>query len=247
MEIIAIVLFWIAEFKYLVLFITIVFFMRNKIMFFVLSFIAFLIPLLITYFSKNINIVDYFYSVTLSLTAAIIFYVFQIYIPNKRMREMLKTNLVRVYDVFKITNVERFLILIDRQDLNADEIINQKKFIELFKEKSSINWQTNWDRLIKEFEENKLFFKELLYDLEKLEQELLFVMNKLDINDENIFTLIKGIRENINGAKFYIADDNVYECYYKPFWRLMWSIFSWYDFISWYTEEDKFKKIINNI
>lgn len=192
------------------------------------------------------EIMDFIYGICLSIISAFIFYIFQVYLPNKKRRNIIKKHLSKSYLYFKEKTIENFLIAINRQDIDTDILLTFEWFNQFFSEKIS-DTQTNWHNLINKYEDNPSIFKELIYDLSSLEKEISFILDNLEIIDEELFCFMKVFKERIDWFKDLWDDKERYEFYYKNFWGFLWSIYSWWDIVSWQRETDIIEDMIDKI
>lgn len=144
---------------------------------------------------------DFLNGISLSVIAAFIFYIFQVHIPDKKRKQIAKNHLIKTYKEFKVKTIEDFLCRMSCQDKNPDELMTFVGFKEFFEKPSEIRGQTNWHRLMNEYENCEPAFKELLYDIERLQSEVSFILNNFSIHDEELFIFIKRFEEIVGNFK----------------------------------------------
>jgi hypothetical protein len=66
---------------------------------------------------------DFFYGLALSIIAASVFYVFQVYLPERRRRKIIKSHFEKIYNEIKEVIIFEFLVAIGRQDKKVNELM----------------------------------------------------------------------------------------------------------------------------
>ncbi len=188
------------------------------------------------------EIMNFIFTISISIIASSIFYIFQIYIPQKHKRDIIKNNFSKQYKDFKLNCIWIFLSVsewsysIDKQE----SLYNLKAFKEFFKTPAWNN-QNNWHKVMNWLNDNLL--RELLIELEILKNEVSFILNNIDINDEDVFSFLKRLSQNI--CRFKSTTNEYWEI--DQLLQFLWELFSGWSFIGWYRDEDIFEVIFKKI
>lgn len=187
---------------------------------------------------------NFVYAVSISIIAACIFYLFQVYIPEKRKREIIKANFENTYYDFKRSCISIFL---STQGASYDSQLPEKllileEFKVYFKEKKGCpENQDRWDVLLNGLEKDNL--QQLLVEFEILSNEIDYILNNIAMHDEEVFLFLKRFKIIIYSLKDTTDDyDDI-----KRLSQFLWELFTGWSFVSGYREEDFFKKMMSRI
>lgn len=193
------------------------------------------------------ELMDFFYGLALSIIAASVFYVFQVYLPERRRRKIIKSHFEKIYNEIKEVIIFEFLVAIGRQDKKVNELMTFEWFKHFFSEPSGEPMQDNWHRVLNTYESNRLYFSDLCKELSQLKSEISFLINNLEISDENSLSFFSRLSGELERVKSIWENKDEYDCDYKIFWRFLYELFSWWDCVNWQRETDIIKDMINKI
>lgn len=115
----------------------------------------------------------FLYSISISIIAATIFYIFQIYIPNIKKTKKIVKIFNEQYNYFKLDIIQIFIWVLDENNKEPEDLIDLIKFKDYFKgEKSYMT--DNWSELINRIEnnENDEHFQDLIFQIELLHKKI---------------------------------------------------------------------------
>jgi len=199
------------------------------------------IPELFKYGSKLMN---FLYAISISIIAASIFYVLNIYLPGQKRKNIIKHNFEAQYILFKKYSIAIFLSALGESS-NAkieEKLCDLSEFKKYFKEKSGNypdKWHKVWDEL------NGTLLKDLLVQLDILSDEASFILNNTEINDENVLSFFKLLSQSVYGYR--IEGINMDYDEKKALMNFLWELFAGWSFADGYREEDIVKLIIEKI
>lgn len=181
-------------------------------------------------------------AITINIIAAYIFYILVVYYPEKRSRLVIKNNLQKQYRQFKEAMIVHFLSTThDNEDDLETKLYDMKEFRQYFGMNRSERWYKVWD----EAESNKYFLREILSELAILRDEVSFVLNKVEISDEQVFPFFKNMSQliyRLEQSGFETDDDD-----YKSLARFIWDVFTGYSFSDGYAKKDIVQTMIDKI
>jgi len=190
------------------------------------------------------EIMNFLYVISISIIAAFIFYIFQIYIPNKRKRRILRKNLQENYVYFKEKVIGIFFNAMgETLDSQLEgELCDLKKFREFFKAKSKIPHQDKWDNVINGF--NEILLKKLLIEMEMLMNEISFIINNTEIKDANLILFFRRLSHFVYQLKNINIDD---WDEMKSLYGFLWEVFTGWSFVEGYKDKDIIEVMIEKI
>jgi len=194
----------------------------------------------------NPLLLNFVYAISISIIAAFIFYVFNIYLPEQKRKNIIKHNFEEQYLYFKEKCIYIFLSALGKSS-NAkqwEELCNLVEFKKYFKEKYS-NDQDRWGKVYNELELNSLLLKDLLMQLDILRDEVSFVLNNIEINDKNVFSFFKLLSQSVYGYR--LRDINLDYDEKKVLMSFLWQLFAGWSFADGYREEDIVKLMIEKM
>ena len=196
------------------------------------------------------EIMEFFYGIALSTIAASIFYLFQVVIPDRKRKRIIKNNFKQHYTQFKESSIFIFLSALGR---GADFTLVKKLLIlEEFKHyfKEEINddgddGDDRWHSVINGMNEKLL--KDLIIELEVIYQEIEFFLNNTYIEDEEIFAFFKRFKSLIHPLKS-ITPSEYYSSKYdemKHLSQFLWELFAGWSWVKNYRTNDLFEEMLN--
>ncbi len=189
----------------------------------------------------NGNFIDFIYAIAISVIAAGVFYLFQVYIPARRKRKILKANFEKQYTDFKKDCISMFLSALG-SSFNEDllkKLLNTHYFHSYFKSHLTKD-QEKWDGVLNSIDDD--FLKELLLQFDILSSEIMFMLNNYDF-DEEVFIFLKRFRKIMHLLK----NTKVEHEEIKRISRFLWSLFAGWSYASGVHEDDIFKEMMKRI
>lgn len=192
----------------------------------------------------NPLLMNFLYAISISIIAASIFYVLNIYLPGQKRKNIIKHNFEEQYIFFKKHSIAIFLSALgESSNAKIEEILcDLSKFKKYFKEKIG-NYPDKWHKVCDEL--NGTLLKDLLVQLDILSDEASFILNNTEINDENVLSFFKLILQSVYGYR--IEGINMDYDEKKALMNFLWELFAGWSFVDGYREEDIVKLIIEKI
>ena len=197
-------------------------------------------------FKYGSELMSFVYAISISIIAAFIFYVFNIYLPERKRKDLIKHNLEEQYLSFKEESIDIFLRVLENTDSeeSAGKLYDLNEFKKYFKKKYD-KGQDRWDKVATELDSDKTFLKDLIVQLNILRDEVSFVLNNIKINDKDVFLFFKRLSKIVYG--YALSDINIDYDEKKLLMKFLWELFSGWDFSYGYREEDIVKLMIEKI
>jgi len=192
----------------------------------------------------NPLLMNFVYSISISIIAAFIFYFFNIYLPEQKRKNIIKHNFEEQYLYFKKECIYIFLSALGKSS-NKDifeELCDLGKFKEYFKEEHSIN-QDRWHKVWQEL--NGHLLEDLLIELSILRDEVAFILNNTEINDKSVLSFFRLLSQRTYG--FMARGINMEYEEKKSLLSFLWELFTGWSFVDGYREEDIVKLMIEKI
>ena len=189
---------------------------------------------------------NFIYTVSISIIAACIFYIFNIFLPEQKRKTIIKQDFEEQYLYFKKECIYIFLSVFAKP-INpglVEKLCDLDEFKEYFKEKCG-NAQIRWDKVATELDCNKIFLKDILLQLSILRNEVAFILNNTEINDKYVLSFFKLLSQKVyshreKGIKLEYDEK-------KALLGFLWELFTGWSFVEGYREEDIIKLMIQKI
>lgn len=191
-------------------------------------------------------LMNFIYAVSISIIAACIFYIFNIFLPEQKRKTIIKQDFEDQYLNFKKECIFVFLSAFTKS-INTklvQKLCDLDEFKEHFKEKCG-NAQIRWDKVATELDCNKIFFKDILVQLSILRNELSFILNNTEINDRNVLLFFKLLSQKVYSHRE--KGINIEYDEKKALLDFLWQLFTGWSPIEGYREEDIVKIMIQKI
>jgi hypothetical protein len=164
------------------------------------------------------------------------------WIPEQRKRAVLRTNLSRRYQQFKEDVIQILLwVSIGTHEYDLPrELSDFEAFQKFFKENSNQKWYAALNGL----QENPDKLSDLLVELEIMANEVAYVLNNLDVADDEVHSFFKRLTEHIyklRSSSLYTYDQ------VKYLGNFLWEILAQWSFIDGQRENDVVKDMIERI
>lgn len=186
------------------------------------------------------EIMDFIYGIALATIAAYIFYIFQIFIPEKKRRKIVKENFKLNYTLFKRDCISIFLSILYpsyESDL-PEQLSSSQEFKKYFKENFARD-QNRWHVVLNGLNENSI--KKLLVQFEILSKEVDFFINNIGLIDEEVFAFLKRLKIAIYSLKKTSGDyDEI-----RMLSSFLWELFAGWSFVSGYRKNDIFEEMLD--
>jgi len=194
----------------------------------------------------NPLLMNFIYAVSISIIAACIFYIFNIFLPEQKRKTIIKQDFEDQYLYFKKECIYIFLSAFGKS-INTklvQKLCDLDEFQKHFKEKCG-NAQIRWDKVATELDCNKIFLKDILVQLSTLRNEVAFILNNAEINDKKVLSFFKLLSQNVYSYRERGINMDYDEK--KRLLQFLWQLFSGWSFIDGYREEDIVKIMIQKI
>lgn len=182
------------------------------------------------------------FNVSVGFLVSIFFWWLLVGMPQAQKRAMLKTNLQRYYGYFK-EDVIHILLSASGEAYDSDlaeQLTDHEKFKAYFKEDNSKRWYAALNGL----QGDQGQINDLLVELEILAQEVSYVLNNIDIQDENAHAFFKRLTVHLYKLKNCTIYTNDHVKYLGNF---IWEILSRWSFIDGQRTNDIVQDMINSI
>ncbi len=192
----------------------------------------------------NTSLMNFIYTVSISIIAAYIFYIFNICLPEQKRKNIIKHNFEEQYLYFKKVCIYIFLSALGKSSNEKlrEELCSLGEFKKYFKEEHSKD-QDRWHKVWGEL--NGHLLKDLLIELSILRDEVAFILNNTEINDKSVLSFFRLLSQRV--YVFKARGINMEYEEKKALLRFLWELFTGWNFIDGYREEDIVKLMIQKI
>lgn len=172
-----------------------------------------------------------------------VFYFMVVWLPERRRRHLIHKNFQEHFRRFKLNCIQLFLMSSNSQQYHPHEmLLDQAEFRRYFKI-SVLPDQDRWHMVLNSMQSNSYILRELLHELEVLRGEIHFVLNNIDIHDEDAFDFLKRLGHSILRLRDIQPEYDDVE-YIGDF---LWSIFTGWSVIDGYREQDLFSQMMERV
>jgi hypothetical protein len=182
------------------------------------------------------------YDLGIGSLISLMFYALIVRIPDFQRRRRIKRSLAIHYKSFKVRCICIFLGVVDGSYAteSAETLLDQRKFKVFFQQPHSDS-QSKWNALANNFNEGTL--GDLVTEMELFRDEIAFVLNNADIQNEEVFEFLKRLSSAIYSIKRASLDyDSI-----KSLCSFLWQLFAGWDWVSGYRERDIIEETIEAI
>jgi hypothetical protein len=173
---------------------------------------------------------------------SVLFYLLLVRVPENAKRRRVRRSLERQFKRFKQDCLYVMLGVVNgviNPEL-ADELLDQKSFRSYFRVPQTAG-QDRWHVFLNQLDETGL--NQILRSFEILREEVNYALGATDIPTDQAFDFLKRVSVAIHSVqRTNLGYDEI-----KPLSGFLWEIFSGFNFISGYQEEDIFAKMIRSI
>jgi hypothetical protein len=197
-------------------------------------------------FKYGSELMNFLYAISISIIAASIFYVLNIYLPGQKRKNIIRQDFEEQYLYFKKECIYIFLSALGKS-INpklVQKLCDLDEFKKYFKEKCG-NGQIRWDKVATELDCNKIFLKNILVQLGILRNEAAFILNNTEINDKSVLSFFKILSQQVYAYRE--RGINMVYDEKKEILHFLWQLFSGWSFSDGYREGDIVKLMIEKI
>ncbi|NDV26190.1 hypothetical protein [Desulfovibrio sp. JC010] len=185
------------------------------------------------------------FNLAIAILSSAIFFVFIVYIPERRRQLIILNNLKNVYKDFKCECISLFLSAgKDYFDANIDcELVESLVSPENFKKYFSIKddgLSDRWILISNNFDYDPYYRKALDEEIVIFLKEIEFLLVKFDFDADEEFRFFKNVYRLLFKYRDAQEDD------FKMFFGILWQIFAAWSWIDGYSDEDYFSKRIDS-
>ena len=149
---------------------------------------SFILPGVYLFINQFFNgSLEFLYAIIASIMAAGIFHFFNVFIPERRRKKIIKENFKLNYTLFKEECIAIFLSTLDSSYESGlpKKLLSIEEFKQFFKEGAGGN-ETRWHGVINGLDKELL--QKLNTQFEILSQEIDFFLNNVSLHDKEIFS-----------------------------------------------------------
>jgi hypothetical protein len=183
-----------------------------------------------------------FYDLAVGTLVSLVLYGLVVRLPDYQRRQRLKRSLELRYKNFRQDCIKTILAVADGIYSGGlpETLLEPDKFREYFKQQVSPNterWHAFLNRL------NEFYLRELQTSMEIFRDELTYILNNTDIQNDEAFEFVKRLSAAIYSMKTVTLDDDEV----KTLAGFLWQVFAGWDWVEGYRKEDIIKKMIDEI
>ena len=189
------------------------------------------------------NYVSILNAICVGFFGSSIFYFFVVYLPERQKRKRVRNRLQEQYTSLKLEGIDLILMLSNSQSYqDREKLLDQQEFRRFFNEDVSPS-MTRWHALANGLQENEYHFRELLYYLRMINDEIRYAMTTIDIHDEEVNKYLKNCSQVLSRLDILWHDyDDI-----KLLCRNLWSLYTGFSFVEGYKDRDVIQEMINRI
>ena len=173
---------------------------------------------------------------------SVLFYWLLVRLPEDAKRRRVRRSLERQFRSFKVECLSVILGtvdgLIDPETVRG--LLDQKEFRAYFKTKVSPD-QDRWHVFLNRLDPTGL--RNIIFQTELLREEVNFAVSAVDIPNDEAFDFLKRLSRVLQSVR----DADVSYDEIGPLARFLWTVFSGFDFVTGYQQEDAVSKTIGSI
>ena len=183
----------------------------------------------------------FLYDISIWIIAAWVFYLFQIYFPERKKKALVKENFKQYWLQTKM-NIISILLYKSYPATLPEELCDFRYFRKYFSEPHETEvWQTRWHWVLNHLSEDSIDL--IAVEFEWLIKEIDFLFSKIEVNDDEIFTFLTRLRSILYHNKKVRLD------YWEEKWlsRFLWDIFGSSSIFTWERDFDIMDRMIEKI
>jgi hypothetical protein len=182
------------------------------------------------------------YGIFNGVLVSIIFYIFVIWLPDKHKKTLIKRTFTEQYQYFKEDTISILLQACETTYYSdmSEKLTDQLAFREYFTEPVNES-QSRWDAVLNGLDERLM--KDILVELEILMHEIRYVLDNVNIEDQEVFAFFKRLSQAVYKMKNFAME---YEDI-KRLSQFLWGVLAGYSFADGYRENDIIGDMIRDI
>lgn len=160
-------------------------------------------------------------AIAVSTIAAFIFYIFQILFPEKRKKNLIKHNFEQQWTDFKVDCIRIFLGASQGSYKGGypEQLCDIKAFREFAREGNG-DGKDGWYGVLNGLDEHHI--RDLVIALDKLKNEVSFLLNNVEIDDPEVFAFFK----RLSHVEYELRNTNLHDGSLKIFSDFVWEVFA---------------------
>ena len=179
----------------------------------------------------------------LGFVVSVIFYFIVVWFPAQQRRARIHRNFQKHYDSFKLSCISIFLIYSKSQSYKPEAMLLDREEFRRYFSIYERGDQNRWHMVANALSKNTYPLRDILNELEILREEILYVLNNIDVHDEEVFKFLKRFSHAIFKIKHVDPEyDDI-----KSLCGFLWEIFTGWSFIEGYRKEDIVQSNIEKI
>lgn len=188
-----------------------------------------------------LEIMTFFYDISIWIIAAWVFYLFQIYFPERKKKTLLKENFKKYWLQTKMSIIS--ILLYESYPASLPEKLCDFRFFRKYfsEPHETEKMQTKWDWVLNHLSEDSIDL--IAIEFEWLIKEVDFLFSKIELNDDEIFSFLKRLQSVLYRHRKVRLD------YWEEKWlsRFLWDIFGSSNIITWERDFDIMDRMIEKI
>lgn len=182
------------------------------------------------------------YDIAVGIIVSLFLYVLVVRIPERVKRARIKSSFRKRYNLVRVDCIAQFLLAADGTYTvgEPERLLSQDAFRTYFKEQVG-GGQDRWDAFFNRVSDDAL--QEIIRLLEILRDEVIFVLMKTDIENQEVFEFLKRLSGAITVNKMHQIDYSSKERLTK----FLWVLFTGWNFATGYPERDIVEEMIDKI
>ena len=187
---------------------------------------------------------------SMGIVVSTIFYFIVVWVPAWRHKRRIHLRLQKAYDTFRSECIAEFLDASQPQSYPRQArkaLLQQEEFRRYFKIIiNSDDNQTRWQVVLDKLHDSDLgTLQDILHRLEVLREEILYVLNHIDVHDEEVFVFFNRLSQNALYLKDVNRTPNSYQI--DNTGGFLWEIFTGWSIEEGYRKYDIVQSMIDRI
>ncbi|ABE29339.1 hypothetical protein Bxe_A3649 [Paraburkholderia xenovorans LB400] len=182
------------------------------------------------------------FNLAVGYIVSVFFWIIIVYVPQRRQRAIIRSNLLRGYMDFREGTISVFLFACQGSYESSlpGELLDHRRFKEFFGGNNSANWSA----VLNELGRREDYLSDLLMEMQIFADEVAYALDHVDVNDPNVHAFFKRLKEQIYRLKN--RSQPAYDSYEfeKSLGRFMWEVHSRWSFASGQHENDIIEDMI---
>lgn len=181
-------------------------------------------------------------NLSIGYLVSLMFWYLIVYLPEKNVRRILRSNLAAQYQNFKVSAIQQLLwASVGIHDSNLPtELSRLEEFNKFFNGENKQRWYD----VLNHLQEHPEKLSDLLFELQQLSEEVGYVLTKVNFDNADLHAFLRrlsGHAYRLRGLSVYSYDQVNYVA------QSFWEILTGWSFIDGYRKEDIIQKMIEKI